>query len=124
MKIKNFTLIADAIASTIGAVTSYLFFCYLVPIAFSEFELASVSVVSALFTFYVFRKNVTPMTEKRKVWIPFYFFEVITVMGATFFALMGTFFGFLFWKYLILPYLPEITNYFVGIGGILRPFSF
>jgi hypothetical protein len=118
MKIKNFTLIADALASIIGAITSYFFFYYLVPIAFSEFELVSVVIVSALFTFYVFRKNVTPMTEKRKVWIPFYFFEAVTVMGVTFFALIATFFGFLFWKYLISPCLPAIINYFVGIGGI------
>jgi hypothetical protein len=106
MKIKTFTLIADATASIVGAVASYFFFHPLMPMVSSELVLASISIVSALFTFYVFRKNVAPMTERREIprkeiLFPFYLFEIVTVIGLTFFALIGTFFGFLIWKYIL-----------------------
>jgi hypothetical protein len=113
MKIKTYVFIADATAAIIGGVASYFFFCPLVPIAFSGLGLVSVVIVSALFTFYVFRKNVAPMAGKyelpnKNVLLPLYFFEAVTVFGFTFFALILTFFGFIFWKYLIVPHLPGI----------------
>ena len=120
MKFKRFTLIGDAMASIVGGVASYFFYHPIVPIAFSGLGLVSVSIVSALFVFYVFRKNVAPMFKEREIphehlgmyinaLFAFYLFEVVVVVGVTFFALIGTFFGFLFWKYLIVPYLPAIA---------------
>jgi hypothetical protein len=123
MKIKNFTLVADATASIVGAIASYFFFHPFVPMAFSEFALASEVVVSALFIFYVVRKCSPPRFKNKEIpneqigvyvgtLLPFYLVEAALVVGVTFFALIGTFFGFLFWKYLIVPYIPAIHLWF------------
>jgi len=120
MNLKSFTLKADIAASTLGVLASYFFYHPIIPMVSSGIVLVLTSAASALFVFYVFRKNVAPMLGKREIpdshaytyygaLIPFYLFEVGLVIVITFFALIAVFLVYAFFS-AALPHIPAIIG--------------